>query len=124
MSSALIPSISTPRFASQALQSPALVQGFWLIMDSILVSKLVVPSPVVLVNKDSQDSSCVLATAGLLEEWIRSVIQTHKASELFESRNGLYTLYIEWVICERQKILSPLAKQGKLGVDILSYLTC
>ncbi|XP_042449929.1 protein MULTIPOLAR SPINDLE 1-like isoform X1 [Zingiber officinale] len=60
----------------------------------------------------------------LLEEWIRSVIQTHKVSELFESRNGLYTLYIERVICELQKILSPLAKQGKLGVDILSYLTC
>ncbi|KAG6506520.1 hypothetical protein ZIOFF_031844 [Zingiber officinale] len=79
---------------------------------------------VVLVNKDSQDSSCVLAAAGLLKEWIRSVIQTHKASELFESRNGLYTLYIERVICELQKILSPLAKQGKLGVDILSYLTC
>ncbi|XP_074592205.1 protein MULTIPOLAR SPINDLE 1 isoform X3 [Curcuma longa] len=60
----------------------------------------------------------------LLEEWIRSVIQTHKASELFESRNGLYTLYIERVICELQKILSPLAEQGKLGVDILSGLTC
>ncbi|KAG6476389.1 hypothetical protein ZIOFF_065629 [Zingiber officinale] len=64
------------------------------------------------------------AFKGLLEEWIRSVIQTHKASELFESRNGLYTLYIKRVICELQKILSPLAKQGKLGMDILSYLTC
>ncbi|CAL9161846.1 unnamed protein product [Musa hybrid cultivar] len=62
--------------------------------------------------------------ARLLEEWVRSVIQARKVSELLESRNGLYTLYMERVVGELAKILSPLASQGKLDVDILSYMCC
>ncbi|CAL9084808.1 unnamed protein product [Musa textilis] len=62
--------------------------------------------------------------ARLLEEWVRSVIQVRKASELLESRNGLYMLYMERVVGELAKILSPLASQGKLDVDILPSMCC
>ncbi|URD94533.1 hypothetical protein MUK42_36095 [Musa troglodytarum] len=62
--------------------------------------------------------------ARLLEEWVRSVIQVCKASELLESRNGLYMLYMERVVGELAKILSPLASQGKLDVDILPSMCC
>ncbi|WOL17294.1 hypothetical protein Cni_G26085 [Canna indica] len=60
----------------------------------------------------------------LLDEWVRSVLHAQKTSELLESRIGLYTLYMERITGELAKILSPLARQGKLDLDILSSILC
>lgn len=62
--------------------------------------------------------------AGIFEEWVRSILQARKSLELLECRNSLYMLYMERVIGELVKQVSPLANQGKLDVDILSNLLC
>lgn len=60
----------------------------------------------------------------IFEEWVRSILQARKSLELLECRNSLYMLYMERVIGELVKQVSPLAHQGKLDMDILSNLLC
>ncbi|ONK70477.1 uncharacterized protein A4U43_C05F34120, partial [Asparagus officinalis] len=60
----------------------------------------------------------------IFEEWVRSILQARKSLELLECRNSLYMLYIERVIGELVKQVSPLAEQGNLDPQILSDLIC
>ncbi|XP_028556125.1 protein MULTIPOLAR SPINDLE 1 isoform X3 [Dendrobium catenatum] len=59
----------------------------------------------------------------LFEEWVRSILQTQKGLQLVESRNGLYTLYMERLIGGGLvKIVGPLVSAGRLDSQLLSHL--
>ncbi|XP_077236737.1 multipolar spindle 1 [Tasmannia lanceolata] len=59
---------------------------------------------------------------GLFEEWVRSVLQAHKALEALESRNGLYLLYMDRIKGELLKQVDSISRQGILDIDILEAL--
>ncbi|KAL0915691.1 hypothetical protein M5K25_016129 [Dendrobium thyrsiflorum] len=68
------------------------------------------------------DANPELQNAGLFEEWVRSILQTQKGLQFLESRNGLYTLYMERLIGGLMKIVGPLVSGGRLDSQVLSDL--
>ncbi|KAG5243746.1 protein MULTIPOLAR SPINDLE [Salix suchowensis] len=60
----------------------------------------------------------------LFEEWVTSVVHARKASELLESRNGLYVLYMDRVTGELAKHLGQVSSFQKLRQDTLDNLFC
>lgn len=53
---------------------------------------------------------------------MRSVVQVKKALNLFESRNGLYMLFMDRVIGELLKQVGIISRNGMLDMDILDDL--
>ncbi|KAJ6330757.1 hypothetical protein OIU76_009371 [Salix suchowensis] len=60
----------------------------------------------------------------LFEEWVTSVVHARKASELLESRNGLYVLYMDRVTGELAKHVGQVSSFQKLRQDTLDNLFC
>ncbi|XP_020572621.1 protein MULTIPOLAR SPINDLE 1 isoform X3 [Phalaenopsis equestris] len=58
----------------------------------------------------------------LLEEWVRSILQTQKGLKLLESRNVLYTLYMERLVGELVKLVGSLVSHGKFDSELLAGL--
>ncbi|KAK7347612.1 hypothetical protein VNO80_22148 [Phaseolus coccineus] len=58
----------------------------------------------------------------LLEDWVTSIVQTRKALELLESRNGLYALYMDRVAGELAKQLGGISSFLRLKPDIINCL--
>ncbi|XP_045812924.1 protein MULTIPOLAR SPINDLE 1 isoform X1 [Trifolium pratense] len=60
----------------------------------------------------------------LLEDWMMSIIQARKALELLESRNGLYSLYMDRVTGELAKHVGGISLLQKIKPDIFNRLFC
>ncbi|WJX96781.1 hypothetical protein P8452_77944 [Trifolium repens] len=58
----------------------------------------------------------------LLEDWMMSIIQARKALELLESRNGLYSLYMDRVTGELAKHVGGISLLQKIKPDIFNRL--
>ncbi|KAG9455905.1 hypothetical protein H6P81_000413 [Aristolochia fimbriata] len=58
----------------------------------------------------------------LLEEWVRSILQSQKVLKLLEDRNGLYMIYLERIKGEIVKRLSSVSSEGILPMDVLDSL--
>lgn len=58
----------------------------------------------------------------LLEDWMTAIIQARKALELLESRNGLYTLYMDRVTGELAKHVGGVSLLQKVKPDIFNRL--
>ncbi|XP_042405843.1 biotin carboxylase 1, chloroplastic-like isoform X2 [Zingiber officinale] len=106
----------TPRSASRALQSPALVQGFWLIMDSILVSKPVVPSPGLFLQPAGgiKGSQCKLGVGHAAN--FCKIYYPRKPTSYAAKRSTNHSRVLNEIRCD-EKIL--VANRGEIGVRVI-----